>query len=520
MVHFVQHPKYGQTIDYDFLRASMKEVYDSLYPEFNMIASMQVGTRLFGDEPSYMIAAGASMLAWMMLLAAEEYELAEQHKDSIFTLGWTEEHCGTDLLSVRTQATPMSDDPNEKMYYIKGQKWLINNSANADYHMVVAKIDPTQDGPRSLSIFLVPNSSTHSWERLETHVLRNMVLTKFQIDGPGRLVGKRGHGLSIIQRMAMPSKYQCSYVGNQMLLEALPATIAHLSSKRIFSDNPINFSNVYRQLYNLTLQGALLHYIYQRACALSDTSFLQFYGTMLKSWMLLQANEVLSKNWLVAGSKGFLRESVIGRDAIDSFVLPVFDGHYTLNTLMTAKHADRYLEATRKESALERIELIRNNIYEEIKGNQIDAKPGDIRKPDFFDYADYIEQLAVPLDLNPRGLIASARQLIADYEAMGVGSEADTKYKIGSLLHWLESLLAACELWKITGEEPEYLNLIIQQYNNMTKAFNDMVSESNLPTHFLMPLRQRPITVPEDPTNHLLSLLNIQPKIKLVTEKA
>ena len=54
---------------------------------------------------------------------------------------------------------------------------------------------------------------------------------------------------------------------------------------------------------------------------------------MLKSWLLLRANELLGQNLLVVGSKGFLAESVIGRNAIDSFVLPVFDGHYTINTL-------------------------------------------------------------------------------------------------------------------------------------------------------------------------------------------
>ena len=36
----------------------------------------------------------------MMLVAAEEDELAAQLKGKIFTLGWTEEHTGTDLLSV------------------------------------------------------------------------------------------------------------------------------------------------------------------------------------------------------------------------------------------------------------------------------------------------------------------------------------------------------------------------------------------------------------------------------------
>ena len=159
------------------------------------------------------------------------------------------------MLSATTTATPLNNDPDCVDYHIKGRKWLINNSYHADYHTIVAKTDPDSSGPRSLSIFLVPQSSCKNWERLETHVLRKMVLTSFDIDGPGRLLGRVGHGLQILQKMAMPSKYQCAYVGIKLINEAIPTGIEHLSKKRIFNENPINFSNVLRQMYNLVLQG-------------------------------------------------------------------------------------------------------------------------------------------------------------------------------------------------------------------------------------------------------------------------
>ena len=252
---FVEDPNFGDIVDFDQLRLSIRHLYDALLPDFNMHKSLQVGNELYGDEPDLMIAAGASMLAWMTIIAAGEDEIAEQLKDQLFTLGWTEEEIGSDLLSATTVATPLNDSPDCVDYHIKGRKWLINNSYHADYHTIVAKIDPNSSGPRSLSIFLVPQSSCKNWERLETHVLRRMVLTAFDIDGPGRLLGKAGHGLQILQRMAMPSKYQCAYVGVKLLNEAIPDSIEHLSKKRIFNENPINFSNVLRQMYNLVLQG-------------------------------------------------------------------------------------------------------------------------------------------------------------------------------------------------------------------------------------------------------------------------
>lgn len=506
---FIEDSQFGKIVDFDQLRQQMRHVYNALHPDFDMLTSMRVGTEMFDDEPNYMIAAGASMLAWMTIVAAGEEELAEELKDKLLTLGWTEESIGSDLLSASTVATPMSDDPDEKEFHITGRKWLINNSFHADYHTVVAKTDPESSGPRSLSIFLVPRSSCKNWERLETHVLQKMVLTTFEVDGPGRLLGKVGHGLQILQKMALPSKYQCSYVGVRMVDEAIPAGIDHLSTKRIFGNNPINFSNVFRQMYNLVLQGVVLNFIYYRAHSFSAGTFLQFHGVMLKSWLLLRANELLGQNLLIAGSKGFLAESVIGRDAIDSFVLPVFDGHYTINTLMTAKHMKRYLGATERASVNERIGILRSELYKPQIANQINASSRKMRNPDFFDYAQYIEDLDLPIDLDARGVVDAMQSLSDELAELDLMSDPEHKYKLGTMVHWMEALLAACELWKV-AEEDEYLNAVIIQYNALVNEFNQIISESALQTPFLQLMRQRPIAEHDDPQAFLLRLHNLQ----------
>lgn len=495
------------------MRPILKEALDHLLPEFNMVAAMKVGTKHYDDHPSKMIASGASMLAWMMMLAAEEYDLAEELKHEIFSLGWTEEPIGSDLLSLSTQATPLSDDPDEREFHIKGSKWLINNSYHADYHLVLAKIDPEKDGPRSMSLFLVPRSSTKNWERLRTHVMKNMVLTKYDIDGPGRLLGKRGHGLSIVQRMAMPSKYQCSYVGTRMTQNALKATLDHLSTKTIFKDQPINFSNVFRQLYQLVLQSSFLNFLQHRAFVFSDSSFLSFHGTMLKSFLLLRANELMSQNLLVAGSKGFLEESIIGRDAIDSFVLPVFDGHYTINTLMTAKHMPRYLNAEARENAAQRIQTLREQLFRDAAGNQINKSPREIRHPDFFDYSDYWQQLNVPLAIDVEEMLQQVRELQDEVHDRELSNEAEYKYKVGTLVHWLEAVLAAAEFWAVMDDDL-YLNAVVLQYNGLVKAFNDIISEGALSTEFLVPVRYQPLPPVEDNERFLRDMLDIERKIR------
>ncbi len=509
----IKDAQFGDILDYQRLRDGMSRVLDHVYPTFNLMGSMLEATRLFHNNPSYMTACAASGLAYMMLVAAEEDELAAKLKGQIFTLSWTEEHTGTDLLSVKTRATPDPADPAGKRYHIQGQKWLINNSYHADYHSVIAKVDPDADGPRSLSIFAVPHSSTKNWQRLDTHVLRSMVLTKFDIDGPGTLIGQVGRGLEILQRMALPSKYHCSYMGVKMVDDSLPAAIEHLSSKNIFGGNPIQFSNVFRQLYNLTQQAALINFTFFRALAFSDSPFLQFHGIMLKSWLLLKCNEILSQNLLVTGSKGFLKESNIGGNAIDSFVFPVFDGHYTLNTLLTYKHMQRYLGATAPGDIEERIGVLRQNAYVPLEGKQIFNNSRETRRPPFFDYADYISRCALPIDLDAGLLVKSSAGIIDAIQALGAANEPEYRYKIGMLAHNLEALLSAVELWKVTAND-HYLNAIIMQYNEVGKLINRIISEGALPVDFIRPLRQLPLPRPDAPRDFLLGLLDVKGQIR------
>ncbi len=509
----IKDSQFGDILDYERLRAGMMDVLDNVYPSFNLMGSMLEASKHFNNNPNYMTACAASGLAYMMLVAAEEDELAAKLKGKIFTLSWTEEHTGTDLLSVRTQATPDAADPRGKRFHIQGQKWLINNSYHADYHSVIAKVDPGANGPRSLSLFAVPHSSTKNWQRLETHVLRSMVLTKFEIDGPGILIGQVGRGLEILQRMALPSKYHCAYMGVKMVDDSLPAAIEHLSSKAIFGDNPIHFSNVFRQLYNLALGAAHINFTFFRALAFSDSPFLQFHGIMLKSWLLLKCNDILSQNLLVAGSKGFLKTSNIGGNAIDSFVYPVFDGHYTLNTLLTYKHTRRYLSAKAQGDLEARMRALRENAYVALEGKQILNSSRETRRPPFFDYADYVARCELPIPLEAALLIKASQGIMDAIHARGDTNEPEYRYKVGMLVHNLEALLSAVELWKVT-ENNNYLNAIIMQYNDVGKLINRIISEGDLPVEFLAPLRQLPIPKPADPRAFLLSLLDVKGQIR------
>ena len=302
-------------------------------------------------------------------------------------------------------------------------------------------------------------------------------------------------------------------MGVAMVEDTLPASIAHLSNKNIFGDNPINFSNVFRQMYNLVLQSALINFTFYRALAYSDSPFLQFHGTMLKSWLLLKCNEILAQSLLVTGSKGFLKDSVIGGSAIDSFVYPVFDGHYTLNTLMTYKHTKRYLTATERGNIEERMQTLRDNTYVAMEGSQILNDSREMRRPPFFDYVDYVNRCELPFALDAQCFLDTTDTIMQEIEAREATNEPEFRYKVGMIVHNLEALLSAVELWKVT-ENDNYLNAVVMQFNDVAKLINGIISEGSFEVDFIQSMLQLPMPEVKNPTQFLLDLLDVKGQIR------
>ena len=81
------------------------------------------------------------------------------------------------------------------------------------------------------------------------------------------------------------------------------------------------------------------------------------------------------------------------------------------------------------------------------------------------------------------------------------------------IVHNLEALLSAVELWKVTAND-HYLNAIIMQYNDVGKLANRIISEGDLAVDFIEPLRQLPLPTPDDPRGFLLDLLDVKRQIR------
>ena len=141
-------------------------------------------------------------------------------------------------------------------------------------------------------------------------------------------------------------------------------------------------------------------------------------------------------------------------------------------------------------------------------GDQIRAHSRKLRNPDFFDYAQYIEDLDLPIDLDARAVVAAMQSLLDELGARELTTDPEHRYKMGAMLHWMEALLAACEMWRAL-EEDEYLNAVIMQYNAFVNQFNQIISESALNTPFLTLMRQRPMRNFEKPREFLLRIYSL-----------
>ena len=82
--------------------------------------------------------------------------------------------------------------------------------------------------------------------------------------------------------------------------------------------------------------------------------------------------------------------------------------------------------------------------------------------------SDHWQALDVPLALDPQHIIDRMQALLTELDETPLPDDPDKslssgpeyKYKTGTLLHWMEAIMAAGEFWKVT-ENDNYLNVIV-----------------------------------------------------------
>jgi alkylation response protein AidB-like acyl-CoA dehydrogenase len=157
------------------------------------------------------------------------------------TMCLTEPHCGSDLGLISTKATPNDDGSYDisgtKIFVTSGDHDLTENIL----HLVLARIDGAPEGPRGISLFLVPkfllNKDSSPGERNYVNTasiehkmgIKGSATCVLNFDGAkGNLIGEENHGLAAMFRM--------------MNLERLTIGIQGLGIAEIASQNALVYA--------------------------------------------------------------------------------------------------------------------------------------------------------------------------------------------------------------------------------------------------------------------------------------
>ena len=161
------------------------------------------------------------------------------------TMNLTEPHCGTDLVLIKTKATPMGDDT----YQLTGQKIFISSGdhdlSKNIIHLVLAKTPDAPKGVKGISLFVVPkfliNDDGSLGERNKLSVgkiekkmgIKGNATCVMNYDGAkGYLVGEENKGLKAMFTMMNEARLGVGMQGLAQAEIAYQAALAYAKDRR------------------------------------------------------------------------------------------------------------------------------------------------------------------------------------------------------------------------------------------------------------------------------------------------
>jgi alkylation response protein AidB-like acyl-CoA dehydrogenase len=290
------------------------------------------------------------------------------------TMNLTEGHAGTDLASIRTQATPDGDH-----YRIKGQKIFItygeHDMAENIVHLVLARTPDAPAGVKGISVFIVPKFLVNEDGTLgaRNDVKCVSIEHKMGINGSptavlqygenegaiGYLVGEENRGLQVMFNMMNHARFGVGIQGLSMANRAYYQALSYAQERtqgtpldRADGDAIIHHPDVMRLLATmraeieamrpLALYGAVAldrgHYETGEAQAYWQTRA-ELMVPIIKGWMTERSVDIASDGVQVHGGMGFIEETGAAQHLRDARILPIYEGTTAIqaNDLMFRK---------------------------------------------------------------------------------------------------------------------------------------------------------------------------------------
>lgn len=256
--------------------------------------------------------------------------------DAVAALALTEEHAGSDVAALATEARREGDE-----YVLEGEKWFISNAGVADFYTVFATVDRAA-GRRGITSFFVEAdregvSVTRLMETLAPHPLGVVRFSGVRVPGSHR-IGDEGEGFALAMRTLDTFRASVGAAALGMAARALDEAVAFAKARVQFGKPLAEFQMTQAALAEMAVEldaGRLLVY---RAAWEKDRGGerVTLAASMAKLFATEAAQRIVDRALQIHGGRGVLKGTATERLYRDVRALRIYEGTSEIQKLVIA----------------------------------------------------------------------------------------------------------------------------------------------------------------------------------------
>ncbi|HVY07342.1 MAG TPA: acyl-CoA dehydrogenase family protein [Burkholderiales bacterium] len=248
--------------------------------------------------------------------------------EKITAVAVTEPDAGSDVAAIRTRARRDGDS-----WVINGAKMFITNGVLADLYFVAARTDPQAKGSRGISMFIVEKGTPGfrvgraldkmGWRSSDT---AELVFEDCRVPAEN-LLGDENGGFYAVMKNFQRERIAAAAMAVGNAMTSLKLTIEYVKTRKAFGATLFDKQAIRQRLAMLEAKThASRQFMYHCAWLTAQGRECVREVSMLKALTGELANEVVYTCQQFHGGMGYMRESVIERQARDARVLTIGGG--------------------------------------------------------------------------------------------------------------------------------------------------------------------------------------------------
>jgi acyl-CoA dehydrogenase len=261
--------------------------------------------------------------------------------DLIGCLAMTEPNAGSDAQAIKTKAVKKGDH-----YYISGQKTFITNGTNADFMVVMCRVEsPDVDPKKNFSLLCVEGEEAlktvnrRQLEKMGRHATDTTELFFDETPVPvGNLLGQEGMGFKYTMQQLGRERLELCIKSQTYAEECFKEALAYAKVREAFGKPIGNFEQIAFYLAEMATEveigSTFLHACVEEFVRGEDITMKV---SMAKAWIAEMANRVAYKAVQIHGGYGFMAEYRICRLYQDVRVMPIFGGTTEIMNVVIAR---------------------------------------------------------------------------------------------------------------------------------------------------------------------------------------